>query len=90
MTMVSEIRSESGATTPLDHLGRPRRWQARYAWITVVSDSVFIAASVALAELVTWNRLGRLAPVTLLAPVLWVILNAAFGGYDQRFIGIGS
>ena len=79
------IRAASGAGS----------WQARYLRTTFVADlscgllSGLLAFSIRFGDSAN-GSLGIYLGISFILPVAWAIFVGLAGGYDQRFIGVGS
>jgi len=72
--------------------GRLTTWVKSYLWTAVMADcacasvGAFAAVELRFGKHVT----GMYVALSILLPVLWVVSLSLAGGYDVRFIGIGS
>jgi exopolysaccharide biosynthesis polyprenyl glycosylphosphotransferase len=72
--------------------GRPDAWMRTYVRQVAIAD---FSAAVVAAIAAVWVRFGahpndRYLILSLALPLLWVIAVRVFGGYEKRFLGIGS
>jgi exopolysaccharide biosynthesis polyprenyl glycosylphosphotransferase len=72
----------------------PASWTARYLRVAAAADLVCALAAGLLAYGLHFDGLHRLSGPYLVPslslPVLWVLMLRLRGGYDPRFIGVGS
>jgi exopolysaccharide biosynthesis polyprenyl glycosylphosphotransferase len=79
------------AALPARH---PAHWMSRYIHLARLVDALCAVASGLLAFRVRFDdhdhRTAAYLILSLILPLLWMICIALAGGYDTRFIGVGS
>jgi exopolysaccharide biosynthesis polyprenyl glycosylphosphotransferase len=71
----------------------PASWMSRYLRAAVAADGLCALAAALLAFGVRFEKAPLHGPYLMLSlalPVVWVLMATLCGGYDPRFIGVGS
>jgi exopolysaccharide biosynthesis polyprenyl glycosylphosphotransferase len=73
---------------------KPSAWQSGYVRVTVLADVICMLVAASLAASIRFAGLNggpaAYLAITLALPVVWAVTVGLFGGYDVRFIGVGT
>jgi exopolysaccharide biosynthesis polyprenyl glycosylphosphotransferase len=90
------VSDSSSIATVSDHsgwlTGRPDAWIRTYVRQVAIADfsAAVVAAIAGVAVRFGAHPNGRYLLLSLTLPLLWMIAVSVFGGYERRFLGVGS
>jgi exopolysaccharide biosynthesis polyprenyl glycosylphosphotransferase len=89
---VATVRRDPGGLLALRSVRRPAAWTSGYLRRAAMADFGCAVAAVLLAVQLRFDShvSGMYVPLSFALPVLWLAALALAGGYDSRFIGVGS